>query len=440
MIWTRLFSFRTARRPFEQPAAPLAGAAVRQGPMIRRASELPEGEGPEALPRFRSSASDIGRATRGERNPNQARLKLQQAFTPSQPVQDAKRFAGRKETLAAVIRAVEEQHLHTVIFGDRGMGKTSLLHVFSRLAREARYIVRYTSCSETSEFDPVFRACAADIPLLYHSDFDPTSEAAERGGTLADLLPEPPVTPVQLGEIFARVSGTRVLIVLDEFDRAHSAEFKRSIAELIKSLSDQSARVQIVIAGVAANLSELLEHIPSIRRNVIGIPVTSMNEDEVRELLRIGETASGLTFEESARRTVIEAAQGSPYVAGLIAQYAASSTLDRELEEVELHDVRVAIERVMQESKVRLSPRSQFHLNLLLSMTTPAAMGPIAQEGLRTFGLVNAAAAGDGDRAALIAHAVEARVLVPDNSHGADNFRFADDSVALYLWLARCAG
>lgn len=439
MIWTRLFSFRSSRRPADR-ADTMPRASIRQGPVIRRASELPEGERLEALPRFRGNAGDTARVARGDRNLGAARIKLQQAFTPSQPVQDARRFAGRKETLAALIRAVEEQHLHTVIFGDRGMGKTSLLHIFSRLAREARYIVRYTSCSETSEFDPVFRACAGDIPLLYHGDFDPTSEEAERGGTLADLLPEGPVTPVRVSEVFSRISGTRVLIVLDEFDRAHSAEFKRSIAELIKSLSDQAVRVQIVIAGVAANLSELLEHIPSIRRNVIGIPVTSMNEDEVRELLQLGESASGLTFDEEAQDAIVEAAQGSPYVAGLIAQYAASSALDREVEMVEKQDVRVALDRVMQEVKVRLAPRSQFHLNLLLSMASPAELGALAQEGLRAFGLVqDPAKGGDTRRAALIARAVEARVLVPDNGNGGDNFRFVDDSIALYLWLAKCA-
>ena len=46
---------------------------------------------------------------------------------PSQPVQDAALFAGRGPLLRRIIRALQDQHLHVVIYGDRGIGKTSIL-------------------------------------------------------------------------------------------------------------------------------------------------------------------------------------------------------------------------------------------------------------------------------------------------------------------------
>lgn len=438
MIWTRIMNFLLGRRSAPQPERVALVVPARAGPLIRRASELPEEAHAGPLPRFRSSASDANRPAHSDRQLDQRRQKLQRAFTPSQPVRDERRFAGRKETLVSLIRAVEEQNLHAVIFGDRGMGKTSMLHVFSRLAREARYIVRYTSCSETSEFDPIFRAITADIPLLYHADFDPTSEEAERGGTLADLLPEQTLTPVRISESFARLSGTRVLIMLDEFDRVQSTDFKRSIAELIKNLSDQSIPVQIVIAGVAGNLNELLEHIPSIRRNVAGIPVTGMADDEVRELIHMGEGTSDLTFSADAGDAIVNAAQGSPYVAGLVAQYAASDALDRDSTEVETQDVRSGISRALTEVKVRMGPASQLHLRVLLADVAADKVAPLAQEGLRNFGMVHGGNTSDTARAMVIARAVEAGVLAADQSHGGRDFRFTDDSVALYLWLAAC--
>src|SRR3546814_7062950 len=45
-------------------------------------------------------------------------------------------------------------------------------------------------------------------------------------------------------DLLAPVAGTRIIIMLDEFDRATSRSFRRSIAELIKNLSDRSARVR----------------------------------------------------------------------------------------------------------------------------------------------------------------------------------------------------
>ena len=384
------------------------------------------------LPRFTGTARDGDRGPRKGGALDQLRAKLQRAFTPSQPVHDVRMFAGRRDLLLALIRAIEEQQLHAVIFGDRGIGKTSLLHVLSQLAREARYIVRYTSCSETSTFDATFRAIAADIPLLYHADFDPTSEAGEQGAMLERLLPDAPLTVMQVSEIFAKLSGTRVLIILDEFDRATSEEFKRSIAELIKSLSDRAIRVQIVIAGVAANLTELVEYIPSIRRNVLGLPVTMMGEEEVTELIALGEAVSGLPFESDAVDRIVEVSLGSPYLASLLAQQAAFSALDRQAARVATPDVSAAIGLTIRDVKLRIPPRARQQLAALEARVPIAQLAPVAGDAIRNFGVV--AVPGPGRNGAVQA-AHDTGVLQTTVIGEQSREQFADDSVALYLWL-----
>src|SRR5205085_12278721 len=97
-----------------------------------------------------------------------ARIHLRQSFTPAQPVSDPRMFAGRRELLTNIIRAVEDQRSHVVLYGSRGVGKTSLLRMLSTVAEEAKYIVIYFSCGSSSDFTETFRACAAEIPLLYH--------------------------------------------------------------------------------------------------------------------------------------------------------------------------------------------------------------------------------------------------------------------------------
>lgn len=105
-----------------------------------------------------------------------------QAFTPSQPVSSVEQFAGRSALLDRVIRAIEDQQLHVVVYGDRGIGKTSLMRVVAELAKGARYIVHYTSCGEQSEFSETFRSVASQIRLLYDGSVDPGDENVERGG------------------------------------------------------------------------------------------------------------------------------------------------------------------------------------------------------------------------------------------------------------------
>ncbi len=145
------------------------------------------------FPRFQSTASD--QASSYQNDPaTTARMRFRAAFTPSQPVVDRRMFAGRGEVLTAMIRSIEDQRLHTVIYGVRGIGKTSMLHVLSQAARDARYIVTYVSCGASSNLDETFRAIAGNIPLLFHSQFDPTTSEAETGATLKDLLGPAPVT------------------------------------------------------------------------------------------------------------------------------------------------------------------------------------------------------------------------------------------------------
>ena len=63
------------------------------------------------------------------------------AFTPSQPVVERRLFAGRTGTLTTLIRAIEDERLHVIVYGERGIGKTSLMHVLAEAARDARYLV-----------------------------------------------------------------------------------------------------------------------------------------------------------------------------------------------------------------------------------------------------------------------------------------------------------
>src|SRR3546814_16367757 len=92
------------------------------------------------------------------------------AFGASQPGSDSRFFAGRQDTLARIIAALEGEGAHVVIYGERGIGKTSLMHVLADTARAARYMVVYDSCGADTRFDTMFRSILSRIPLIYHKD------------------------------------------------------------------------------------------------------------------------------------------------------------------------------------------------------------------------------------------------------------------------------
>ena len=311
-----------------------------------------------AMPRFAASASDDVDAEGGDANLARRRLALRDALGASQPVIDRESFAGRHDALGQLINSIEQQRVHVVIYGERGIGKTSLAHVFAETAREARYLVLYSSCGTEAQFDTMFRAFAAKIPAIYHKSVLPTSPEAERGGNLDTMLPDR-FDPRELAEVFADIVGTRAIIILDEYDRVLDPTFRRDVAELIKNLSDRAARVQLVLTGVAQNLDELIGYAPSIRRNIIGLPMRPLTVAEVRQVLAIGENAAQIGYSDEAAKMIATMAGGSPYLVRLLAHRAGMAALDDRRNHVsEAHGL-AAVERVLTDWNASLPRRVQ---------------------------------------------------------------------------------
>lgn len=336
----------------ETVAAPPASAEL-----WRRAPAEP---GP-MLPRFMASASDDVETDLANEMARR-RLALRDALGASQPVIARESFAGRREAMAALINAVEEQRVHVVIYGERGIGKTSLAHVFAETAREARYLVIYGSCGTAANFSDMFRSVCARIPRIYHNSVLPNSPEAEKGENFDVMLPEGPFGARELADVMAGVVGTRVLVILDEYDRVIDVNFRREVAELIKNLSDRAARVQLVITGVALNLDELIGYAPSIRRNITGLPMRPMNSTEVKELLRLGERAAEIRYDNAALAMITQMAGGSPYLVRLLGHQAGLLAMNDNRSVVGDTDARKAVERVIAEWQASLPRRVQANL------------------------------------------------------------------------------
>ena len=426
---------RKAVRPavLDAPPPPPVSQLFGQEPGPARA---PEAGG---LPRFKATAADHIDRRRSDRF-TAMRMRVRNAFTPSQPIVDGKMFAGRQDLLSHLIGSIEDQRLHLVLYGERGIGKTSLLHVLAEAARDARYIVVYSSCGSASSFQETFGAAAAEMPLLFHSGFGPTTEEAEAGSSMADLLPDN-FTPRQFADLCAKLTGTRVLIFLDEFDRCESSDFRRDVAELMKFLSDRSVRVQLVIGGVAADLAELVEHIPSIRRNILAVRVPQMSDDEVRQMVARGERVSGITYDAAAQDLVVRIARGWPYIAVLVCHHAGLHALDVGRDVVLEDDISAALDTAIGEVRPRMRKRIAQQVDRLLEEGAGKALMTLAGASLAAggeFGPADitsvAAKAADANDAKRVAEKLAEDQLIIQKRDDGPRYGFVDDSLAPYLW------
>ena len=57
-------------------------------------------------------------------------LRLGEVFTPSAPIDRLRLFAGRDQQRLAVLDAILQRGRHAVLFGERGVGKTSCANIW----------------------------------------------------------------------------------------------------------------------------------------------------------------------------------------------------------------------------------------------------------------------------------------------------------------------
>jgi hypothetical protein len=405
-----------------------------QPPSIRKVTSS------STLPGFQNAGSELGFGFGAPEGEN-LRNKVRDAFSPSLPITNPRLLAGRTEALQTLIRAIEDLKLHVVIYGDRGIGKTSLLQILRQLAESAKYQVVYHSCGEDARFADMFRGIAGEIPMLYYQGFDVAGASDFRNsGSLSSLLPSGEFNVSQLSDTFAQLSNTRLLIMLDEFDRSPPGEFRRNIAQLIKNLSDRSVKVQLVIAGVAGNLADLVEYLPSIRRNILGFRVPELKRNEVQQMVSIGEEISGLIFDPTASEDIIAMANGSPYLASLLSQYASFSAVDRGAAIVAPLDVHQAAAKVAGELRARLTEASASATDRAIADGWGPTLYALANHSMHQMGCLDPDQL-EGvftDRSFTeVAEQLEKNyaLAVPAFDEKAGRYRFREEGLGSYIWL-----
>jgi hypothetical protein len=429
-MWSRLFK-KNGEGSMRRPIAI-------QWPVSVNLTDKPTRE--DAFPRFRTSTLGEGSVRAESEALTQTRVALRSVFTPAQPVTDRRMFAGRIKVLSRLIEIIEDRLSHVVIFGERGIGKTSLLHILSDLAEESRYVVLHGTCGAGSRFDEMFRRLLESIPLLYLKNISPTGPEVESGASFASRLPAGAFDARELSDLLAQIAGIRVLILLDEYDRLENEQFRQYTAELIKNLSDRAAPVQLVIAGVSSNLHELIGYIPSIRRNVIGLPLPHLAPEETQALVDLGKSAAGVTFGADSIEMIHSLSNGSPYVIRLICHHASGIALDNGRTNVIIEDIVASLDRMVEEAEGRLAYVPAQRVRHLEIGERGAVLGSIARSASTPDGWFTRSDLLLGEGGGATVEMVE-KTLIPAGlvELGGDDpeprYKFVDEGLPNYLWL-----
>lgn len=299
---------KTDRRPdplrlaAQRPAQPVAAAAP-----ARQTGVEPAPESPQAA----------------EKRQRKLRARTSHAFAPSQPVDSREDLCGRERELERLLTALCDSHLHGIIFGPRGSGKTSLARVFGDHADERGFTVIYLSCTGGENF--------SDLMIAYVEDLGAQSfgMSDEEFSEVLDASNRYSLTPRSLATLLARVTSEPVIFILDEFDRVADPALKQEMASFTKLLSDMRSNVRLLFVGISGDIDDLIGAHQSVRRHLVAVGVIPLVEEAVDRFIRSASHVSGLTFDDEARKTVSHAAQGSPYHVRLFCLHGAMAALDQ---------------------------------------------------------------------------------------------------------------
>ena len=262
------------------------------------------------------------------------------------PIDEEELFAGRSEEVLRILRAVMEKSRHVVLYGERGVGKTSLSNIFwKRFNKDIKsFVVARVQAMPNDGFD-----------TLWSRAIDELRNAAKSMGK-PKYGPEP-IKAHCISQSGIRTSlskcnpNARPIIIVDEYDKIKSDYTKECTANLIKELYDFATNVTVILVGVAENVGRLIEDHQSVDRAIVQIPLHRMSNDELREIIQKRASRTRLKFSGEAIWTIITLSRGLPYFTQTLSKHAAFAAISDRRIEVLKGDVEKAMDAFINDAE-----------------------------------------------------------------------------------------
>lgn len=265
---------------------------------------------------------------------------VRDVFTPNTPIDNIRFFCGRNTEVQRIIECLNSRGQHILLFGDRGVGKTSLAitscHLFqSETKSEGELIIK--RCSSDDTFQSIVEAIFTKYEIEYKTVVEKTGFWASIktlfGGSRETTVT---ITPNinSPSWVASKIQDKSGIIIIDEFDVVHKPEDKNKIAELMKQLSDAGSYLTIFAVGIADSSKSLIGSHPSLQRCLKEIGLGRMSKEELKGIIDVGQDRLGISFSNEVSKIIVNISSGFPHYTQLLALKSAEESIANDLSTV----------------------------------------------------------------------------------------------------------
>ncbi|MDL2169758.1 ATP-binding protein [Asaia sp. HumB] len=300
------------------------------------------------------------------------KTEVKKIFTPSRPVTDQNIFSGRKEQLKECCSILETPGLHGILYGERGVGKTSFANIISIFLKAGFVVdgkvddvnislvgdvnVIKVECSSSDTFETLIKSIYSQVTITTIKEkigFGHEGEVEQQEITLASTLTDKTsFLPSHVAMVFRQLPGKN-FVIIDEFDRLRADTFSlANFADFLKVLSDvgEASNVHFLIIGVGESVSSIIGEHASIERNLTQVHMSTMAEGEITNIIKKGLKKLEMTMGTDIVDNVVSICCGYPHYAHLLCLYACMNALNDNRLSVSLADLNFAISKSIEKA------------------------------------------------------------------------------------------
>ncbi len=275
-------------------------------------------------------------------------------FRPGTPIDRQQLFAGRLDQVNDVLNAALQPGRHVIMFGERGVGKTSLARVISEIIKASKGYRLLNcgtiNCDKTDNFNTLWRKIFRELSFVRESsEVGFKGQAQQSDVPLETMLPNRELSSDDIRYMLAKIKD-HTLIIIDELDRLTDRSARTQLADTIKNLSDHSVNSTVILVGVADSVEELISEHHSIERALVQVPMPRMSTKELTQIINNGLEAGSMTAEQSVTVWIAHLAQGLPHYAHSLGLYSAFKAIESNRTNVTADDVLDATKTTVQKS------------------------------------------------------------------------------------------